>query len=226
MSRTPNAAFDLNGFLPYQLDAIASRVSEALLGLYGERHDLRMPDWRVLVWLDHAPELAAKDIAVRARMDKATVSRALTRLESRDLVTRATAEDDQRSQSLQLTRKGKALLGKLLPQVQKWEASLLASFSATEQRQLRELLGRLEGQLDGSAGSAPARKASSPSVNRTPTSKSAGRSVRPAARTAAKTAAKPARAKASSSRTGRSAPAASKTARATQAKKRPGRSGR
>src|SRR5690606_40700617 len=72
MSRPPD--FDLNGFLPYQLDAIASQVSESLLDLYGERFDLRVPDWRVLVWLDQAPELAAKDIAVRARMDRATVS--------------------------------------------------------------------------------------------------------------------------------------------------------
>lgn len=215
MSRSPNSAFDLNGFLPYQLDAIASRVSEALLGLYGDRHDLRVPDWRVLVWLDHAPELAAKDIAVRARMDKATVSRALTRLESRELVARDVAEDDQRSQSLQLTRKGKALLGKLLPQVQKWEASLLAPFSSTEQRQLRELLGRLEVQLDGLPGSTPSRSAPSTAPA---TSKTAG-----AVRAAAKTA-KPARtanAAAKSQRAGRSTTSAQKASRPSGSKASP-----
>ena len=42
MSRPPD--FDLNGFLPYQLDAIASQVSESLLDLYGEHFDLRVPD--------------------------------------------------------------------------------------------------------------------------------------------------------------------------------------
>ena len=224
MSRSPNSAFDLNGFLPYQLDAIASRVSEALLELYGDRHDLRVPDWRVLVWLDHAPELAAKDIAVRARMDKATVSRALTRLESRDLVARDVAADDQRSQSLQLTRKGKALLGKLLPQVQKWEASLLAPFSSTEQRQIRDLLGRLEVQLDGLSGSAPSRAATG-TAPKAAKSKTAG-----GMKTAAKTASKPAAAVGKSRRAGSAAPKATKAAKASKpkgsSKKRPARTAR
>lgn len=140
-------AFELPRFLPYLLDRLAGRLSEDLSAIYAERAQLATPDWRVLVWLDHEGRLSARDISVRAHMDKATVSRAVGRLEARGLLSRETNPGDQRSHTLSLTRKGRALLTRLLPHVRAWETSLLSAFSATERRQLTSLFEKLEAQL-------------------------------------------------------------------------------
>lgn len=139
--------FDLSRFLPYLLDRLAGRMSEDLSALYAARAELATPDWRVLVWLHHAGPLSAQDIALRAHMDKATVSRAVGRLETRGLLSRELDPGDQRSRTLSLTRKGRGLLTRLLPQVQAWETSLLEPLSANERSQLSQLLGKLEGRL-------------------------------------------------------------------------------
>jgi DNA-binding MarR family transcriptional regulator len=157
MSSERESGFELPRFLPYRLDRLAERVSDALSALYRARFGLTVPEWRVLVWLDHAPSLTARDIAARAHMDKATVSRAVQRLAARELIARRIAVGDQRAQELTLTRKGRQLLTRLLPSVTDWESGLLAALGPGEQEQLNLLLGKLEAQLlrleaaDGSA---------------------------------------------------------------------------
>lgn len=142
------ADFDLLRFLPYLLNRVSGRVSDDLSALYAEEAQLAMPDFRVLVWLHHAGRLSAQDISTHAQMDKATVSRAVGRLEERGLISRATDPGDLRSLTLNLTRKGRGLLTRLLPQVLDWEATVLETFTATERRQLGSLLGKLEARLD------------------------------------------------------------------------------
>ncbi len=153
MPAAPDRAdFELPRFLPYLLTHVATRVSEDLSRMYAEQAQLAMPDFRVLVWLHHLGRLSAQEVAEHAGMDKATVSRAVVRLEERELISRATDPGDHRSRTLALTRKGRGLLTRLLPRVLDWEASLLAPFSATERRQLTSLLAKLEARLDVLSG--------------------------------------------------------------------------
>ncbi|OBX35213.1 HTH-type transcriptional regulator MhqR [Halomonas elongata] len=139
--------FDLEHFLPYRLDRLADRVSEALAQLYEAHYDLNVAQWRVLAWLHHRHELTAKQICAATRMDKARVSRAVQVLEGRGLIVRRPSPRDQRLHDLRLTEDGQALMVELVPQVRAWEAELVAPLTTEEYRRLLDMMGRLEQRL-------------------------------------------------------------------------------
>jgi DNA-binding MarR family transcriptional regulator len=89
----------LERFLPYRLSLLANTVSTAIADAYSARHDMTIPEWRVMAVLAHAPGLSAAEVAERTAMDKVAVSRAVARLlRSRRLRRRQTAADRRRSQ--------------------------------------------------------------------------------------------------------------------------------
>lgn len=138
---------DLGQFLPYRLNSLADRISQALSRIYGERFGITIAEWRVLAWLSHREALTAKQIGEHTRMDKAKVSRAIQALEGRTLIRRTQSAQDQRVHYLHLTQEGEALLGELIPQAHTWEAELVATLSSGEYRDLLNTMGKLERQL-------------------------------------------------------------------------------
>jgi DNA-binding MarR family transcriptional regulator len=138
---------DLGQFLPYRLNSLADRISQALSRIYGERFGITIAEWRVLAWLSHREELTAKQIGEHTRMDKAKVSRAIQALEGRALIRRTQSAQDQRVHYLHLTQEGEALLSELIPQARAWEAELLATLSSGEYRDLLNTMSKLERQL-------------------------------------------------------------------------------
>ncbi|SEM81267.1 MarR family winged helix-turn-helix transcriptional regulator [Halomonas caseinilytica] len=143
----PPTDFDLDHFLPYRLDRLADRVSEALAQLYETHYGLNVAQWRVLAWLHHRHELTAKQIRAATRMDKARVSRAVQVLEGRGLIVRRPSPRDQRLHDLRLTETGQALMVELVPQVRAWEAELVAPLTTEEYHRLLDMMARLERQL-------------------------------------------------------------------------------
>ncbi|MDN3525065.1 MarR family winged helix-turn-helix transcriptional regulator [Halomonas sabkhae] len=139
--------FDLEHFLPYRLDRLADRVSEALARLYEHEHGLNVAQWRVLAWLHHQPQMTAKQIRDATRMDKARVSRAVQALEGRGLVWRRPSPHDQRWHDLRLSEAGQQLMTELIPRVREREAQLLAPLTAQERQQLLDMMARLERPL-------------------------------------------------------------------------------
>lgn len=145
----------LEQFLPYRIKRLGERISVGLSRVYGRDFGISPPEWRVLVWLMQFDELTARDISGYASVDKATVSRAVQRLEERGLLARAPLPEDQRVQLLSLTARGDELMSELLPRVFDWEVRLLAPLSAHDHRDLLSLLDKLERQLEQVCGSAP-----------------------------------------------------------------------
>lgn len=141
-------ALDLNQFLPYQLNRLADRISQALEKLYAETYQLNIAQWRVLAWLSHCDDLTAKKVCVYTNMDKARVSRAIQTLEDRGLISRSPSQLDQRLHNLQLTESGQALLNDLLPEAKAWEADLVSTLSVGEYRDLLDTMRKLERQLE------------------------------------------------------------------------------
>jgi hypothetical protein len=96
-ARTGSASDDvplkLEEFLPYRLNVAAALVSEALSRVYGERHDLGIPEWRVVATLGQFGTMTGKEIGAHAHMHKTKVSRAVAVLARRKLAGRAIYED-------------------------------------------------------------------------------------------------------------------------------------
>lgn len=148
MHRSARPELDLTQFLPYRLNHLADRISQGLSTIYSERFGISIPEWRVLAWISHKEVLTAKQICDFTSMDKARVSRAVQSLEGRELISRTPSSSDQRMQYLRLTGDGEALLSELIPAAHAWEAEVVASLSAAEFRDLFNVIGKLERQLE------------------------------------------------------------------------------
>jgi DNA-binding MarR family transcriptional regulator len=97
---------------------LATRTIESTVGL-------RNTDLRLLNLLDGTEGITVNEIARRAHVDKAWVSRSLRHLESAGLVVRRTSRDNPRSCKVTLTNKGATLLDRVRPLAMAREQRLL-----------------------------------------------------------------------------------------------------
>ena len=112
----PQAApLKLEEFLPYQLNVVASLVSQALSRIYSHRYGIDVPHWRILVTLGQYETMTAKAIGAHSHMHKTKVSRAVAELEKRKLVTRRANRADLRESFLSLTAAGRTIYEELAP---------------------------------------------------------------------------------------------------------------
>lgn len=118
--------FDLNAFLPYQLDVLAERISREFAELYQESYGITIPEWRVVAHLSQSGTVSVREIHERVNMDKSRVSRAASRLEDSGYITKATNPKDKRLVALTLTPKGQAMVDDLAPRAKAFEAAFLA----------------------------------------------------------------------------------------------------
>jgi DNA-binding MarR family transcriptional regulator len=142
----------LEQFLPYRLSVLSNVVSAAIADAYRQRHELTIPEWRVIAVLARYPGLSARAVAEKTRMDAVAVSRAVTRLLRAKRLRRATAADDRRRSILSLTEHGMAVYGEVVPFALQYESALLAALQPAERRVLDEILEKLTDraqQLDG-----------------------------------------------------------------------------
>ena len=140
---THDDAFDLGDFLPYLLNRAAEETSLGYEVIYRERYGMLRTEWRVLFHLGRHGEMTARDICDRARLHKTKVSRAVSALESKRFLTRATLEQDRRLEALRLSASGSAAYRTLSSAARRYDASLAASLEPEEERVLRQCLSRL-----------------------------------------------------------------------------------
>ena len=109
------APLKLEEFLPYQLNVVASLVSQALSRVYARRYGIGVPEWRVLVTLGQYGVMTGKAIGAHTHMHKTKVSRAVALLEKRKLVVRRSNRADMRESFLSLTSSGRAMYEEVAP---------------------------------------------------------------------------------------------------------------
>ncbi len=110
-----HAPLKLEQFLPYQLNVVASLVSQALSRVYARRYRIGVPEWRVLVTLGQYGVMTGKAIGAHTHMHKTKVSRAVALLEKRKLLVRRANRADMRESFLSLTAAGRAMYEELAP---------------------------------------------------------------------------------------------------------------
>jgi len=109
------APLQLEKFLPYRLNVVASLVSLALSRVYARRYGIGVPEWRVLVTLGQYGVMTGKAIGAHTHMHKTKVSRAVALLEKRRLLVRRANRDDMRESFLSLTAAGRAMYEEVAP---------------------------------------------------------------------------------------------------------------
>ena len=145
-------AFQLTRFLPFRLNRLAAEVSEELAGLYAERFEIDVPQWRVLATLSSGNGWTAKAIVASTRTHKSTISRAVEALEKRGLIEAAQSRDDKREYRLRMTAAGRKLFLKLEPLVLDYEKRLMGKLGAADAHRLDRAILALERALGLGSG--------------------------------------------------------------------------
>jgi DNA-binding MarR family transcriptional regulator len=134
-------------FIPFRLSRLAAEVSRELAGVYADRFDIGIAEWRVLATLGMNEPRSAGFIARCTRTHKSKVSRAVTRLALAGLVEGVANSDDRRETQLRMTGRGRELYAQLVPLVLEHEQRLAACLSEDELRSFTTALDKLERSL-------------------------------------------------------------------------------
>ncbi|MDR6293554.1 MULTISPECIES: MarR family winged helix-turn-helix transcriptional regulator [Inquilinus] len=141
------AEFDLEAFLPYELSVVSNRVSRTFARRYADAFGLSIPEWRVMAMVGRHAPLSSNQICERTAMDKAKVSRAVSRLIEAGHLARGTNPQDQRLIQLTFTAAGRRVYDAIVPLAQEIEAELMAAFEPGERETLRRLLRTLDARV-------------------------------------------------------------------------------
>ena len=124
--------FDLDNFLPYQMNVLAKQMSEELERTYWVPYGIRIPEWRILAHLSQTDAVSVRDLERRVDLHKSRVSRAAQRLEKAGLITNSMNRQDRRLRNLKLTPKGMELMNKLEPLAREYQRLLLKRLGETK----------------------------------------------------------------------------------------------
>jgi DNA-binding MarR family transcriptional regulator len=140
--------FLLEKFLPYRLSLLSNTVSEGISDTYRKQYGLSVTEWRVVAILGRFPGLTASEVMERGAMDKVPVSRAVNKLQEKNLVDRNPHSEDRRRLPLELTMSGKKMYRDIVPKALAYENTLLSALSASDQKTLNRIITSLQGASD------------------------------------------------------------------------------
>jgi DNA-binding MarR family transcriptional regulator len=134
---------DFGDFLPY----LINRVGFALVHNFTRDAlaptDLSIAMWRVLAVLPGSGEQRQIDLAEMTSIDASTLSRLVTRLVELGLVTRRRSASSSREVVIDLTPKGRELVGRLIPIAQELERTAIAGVPPQDLAVVRRSLRRM-----------------------------------------------------------------------------------
>lgn len=130
--KEPTKKFDLNDYIPCQLATVSQSIIRSLASLLEERYGVSLPEWRVLAIICETPGLSAVAVARRAQMDTVAVSRAVTKLLDRGLVSRELDSEDRRRSVLDVSAPGLELHDEIAPLASELESNLLEDLTDEE----------------------------------------------------------------------------------------------
>lgn len=137
------ASLDLDQFLPYLINVLASRLSRGLAGVYEAEFGISISEWRVIAHLAQNGKISVREIHERVDMDKSKISRAAARLESAGLIVKRASVRDRRLVILELTRAGQALFARIEPLALAFERDVMSGLNDAEQAEFRRMVGLL-----------------------------------------------------------------------------------
>jgi DNA-binding MarR family transcriptional regulator len=144
---TAKPRLDLDEYIPY----LVNRVGFALVANFTADalapHDLSIAMWRVLAALSANGEQRQVDIADLTSIDVSTLSRLVTRLVRRGLVTRTRSKASSREVVVELAPKGRALVESLIPVARGLEGTAIAGVSRKDLAVVKRSLRRMHANM-------------------------------------------------------------------------------
>jgi len=144
----PNALRPMEDLIQVRLARLCEIINQLARHSTGAR-GLRNTDLRIMNLLYDSGMLSINELARRAHVDKAWISRSVMQLLAKRWVSKQPNPFDARAQLISLTPKSRELLEKVRPQVLGNEKSLLTDINETKMKKLLDqLLSNAEQLLD------------------------------------------------------------------------------
>lgn len=142
-------------YLAYLLNRADHALSDPLHAELAAR-GVQVSDWRVLAILSEHGRCSVGELAEHVRLPQPTITHAISRLERRGRVTRASGVEDRRQRFVALTDEGRDEAEELIALAEAMEVEALSRFADPKglRRDLADVLVRLiEGLEDGDSNS-------------------------------------------------------------------------
>ncbi|MGH6670787.1 MAG: MarR family winged helix-turn-helix transcriptional regulator [Xanthobacteraceae bacterium] len=134
---------ELANYLPYLVNRVGASIAEQFGSETLAAHGLSIAMWRVVAALEANGRARQIDLAGLTSIDASTLSRLVTRLVRRGLVTRARSAISNREVTVALSAKGAALTARLIPLARAIETDAAAGISADELAVVKRCLRRM-----------------------------------------------------------------------------------
>jgi DNA-binding MarR family transcriptional regulator len=131
----------ISNLLSNRVTRLSSTLSRSAALRYRREFDVSLGEWRTLALLGQDPELTLNRLAARAGLDKAQMSRVVTKLVERGYIDRH--QGARRSTRLTLTAAGQGVYEGLMRSANDRDAELYSSVEADKMRIFEEVLDRL-----------------------------------------------------------------------------------
>lgn len=132
----------------YRIARLRSAASRRVIGLCEGEFGITRREWGILSLLARQDGVRSSELALRAQLDRARTSRAVSGLAAKGLVARDAAGGDRREVVLRVTAAGRAMSDALFPRVAQINRELLSVLSAAELAALDSALERLQRRAD------------------------------------------------------------------------------
>ena len=140
-------SIDLDGYFPYLVNRVGAAVAARFTAETLVQQDLSIAMWRVMVVLSAKGAQRQIDLAGMTAIDVSTLSRLVTRLARRGLVTSNRSKASNREVVIDLSARGRALVERLIPHGHAIEATMTAGVAlqdvAAAKRVLRQVYRNL-----------------------------------------------------------------------------------
>lgn len=130
---------ELERFLPYRLNRLASKISARTRREYRKLYDLTVPEWRVLAALAAKDAMTATAIGEYGFMHKTKVSRAIAALEARRWLKRSVKDANRREEFISLTTHGEQAFAEISTALKAFENQILEKLEYSQD----DLLGMI-----------------------------------------------------------------------------------
>jgi DNA-binding MarR family transcriptional regulator len=157
---TASAKLELGDYLPYLTNRVGMIVAEQFGDDALAEHGLSVAMWRVMAALASHGSQRQIDLADLTSIEVSTLSRLVTRLIRKGLVTRTRSVNSNREVAVKLSAKGQSFVNHLIPIALDFEAAAIAGLSAKDIAVLKRCLRRMYGNMKSRAVAVDSRNAS------------------------------------------------------------------
>ena len=142
--KMPDPPLDLYEHLPFQIGMLTNLIRQVTSDFYVQKSGLSAREWRVLAMLGCKGAMMPAQVATATGMDRATITRAVGKLEKLGYVFTGGDQTDRRRKVLYLTDKAVEICDEIRPIMEARGLELQQVLSKTELKYYYQIMDKLQ----------------------------------------------------------------------------------